>query len=100
MSESRFDDIFSAASKLDVKDELTPKSKPTKPSTKTSQEKTNAKAQDFWSDFENKEDRIRLNVDISNALNDRLSAKAKKLGQPKTELVRRLIEWALNEKNE
>jgi hypothetical protein len=100
MSNSRFDDIFSAASELNVEDEPTAKTKPTKPPTKKSQAKPNAKAQEFWSDFEHKEDRIRLNVDISNALNDRLSAKAKKLGQPKTELVRRLIEWALNEKDE
>jgi Ribbon-helix-helix protein, copG family len=96
-SESRFDDIFSAASNLEVRDEPVPKSKPTKSSTKPSQQKTNTKPNDFWADFEDKDDRTRLNVDIPNELNERLSAKARKLGQPKTALVRRLIEWALDE---
>lgn len=96
-SESRFDDIFSAASNLEVRDEPVPKSKPPKSSTKSPQQKTNTKPKDFWSNLEDKDDRIRLNVDIPNELNERLSAKAKELGQPKTVLVRRLIEWALDE---
>ena len=102
MSNGRFDDIFSAASNVTVKDEPQPQSNPvtsTKLPKKASQSKTDPKAKDFWSDFEDKEDRIRLNVDISNALNDKLSAKAKRLGQSKSELVRRLIEWALDEEN-
>ena len=98
MSESRFDDIFSAASNLIVKDEPQPASKPSSKSpTKVSQSKSDPKAKDFWLDLEDKEDRIRLNVDISNALNDKLSERAKKLGQSKSVLVRRLIEWALDD---
>lgn len=105
MSSSRFDDIFSAASNVPVKDEVEQKAKPTsQPTTKSPvkipQSKADPKAKDFWLDLEDKEDRIRLNVDISNALNDKLSAKAKRLGQSKSLLVRRLIEWALDEKNE
>jgi predicted DNA-binding protein len=108
MSKGRFDDIFSAASNVTVEDEPQPKIEPvSKPTTKTTakpakvpQSKSDPKAKDFWLDLENKEDRIRLNVDISNALNDKLSEKAKKLGQSKSLLVRRLIEWALDERNE
>jgi hypothetical protein len=124
MSESRFDDIFSAASKFTPVDdqpkptaavrEASPavESRDTPPKqrqrkTKTqpksptaSGRKNSSRANDFWSNFDSKDDRIRLNVDISNSLNDRLCAKAKKLGQPKAELVRRLIEWALDEDDE
>lgn len=100
MSSSRFDDIFSAASNVTVKDEPQQKIKPAKSPTKVPQSKADPRAKDFWLDLEDKEDRIRLNVDISNALNDKLSAKAKRLGQSKSVLVRRLIEWALDEKNE
>jgi hypothetical protein len=104
MSNGRFDDIFSAAN-VTVQDEPQPKSKPAskqtiKSPTKVSQSKSDPKAKDFWLDFEDKEDRIRLNVDISNALNDKLSDKAKRLGQSKSVLVRRLIEWALDDKND
>jgi Ribbon-helix-helix protein, copG family len=109
MSNGRFDDIFSAASNVTVQEEPQPKSKPvskpaskstSKSSTKVPQSKSDPKAKDFWLDFEDKEDRIRLNVDISNALNDKLSEKAKRLGQSKSVLVRRLIEWALDDANE
>jgi hypothetical protein len=50
----------------------------------------------FWSSLDNP-DTIRLNVDIPLPLNDRLSAKAKTLKQSKSELVRRLLEWALDD---
>lgn len=105
MSSSRFDDIFNAASNVPIKDEAEQKIKPaseptTKSPTKVPQSKADPRAKDFWLDLEDKEDRIRLNVDISNALNNKLSAKAKRLGQSKSVLVRRLIEWALDEKNE
>ncbi len=102
MSNGRFDDIFSAASNPSVEDEPEQKTKlNSKPASKSQakvpQSKSDPKAKDFWLDLEDKEDRIRLNVDISNALNDKLSAKAKILGQSKSLLVRRLIEWALDE---
>jgi hypothetical protein len=105
MSSSRFDDIFSAATQFSsVEDEPSPtppkSTQRTQTRSRSSKVPANPRANDFWSNFENKDDRIRLNVDISNSLNERLSAKAKKLGQPKTELVRRLIEWALEEDNE
>lgn len=63
--------------------------------------KTPAKA-DPWADLEppEREATIRLNVDIPISLNDRLAEKARKLRKPKTELVRRLLEWALDESNE
>jgi hypothetical protein len=52
-----------------------------------------------WADLEPvaKEATVRLNVDIPISLNDLLAAKARKLRKPKTELVRRLLEWALDE---
>jgi hypothetical protein len=55
-----------------------------------------------WGDIEapEKEATIRLNVDIPISLNDRLGAKARQMRKPKTELVRRLLEWALDESNE
>lgn len=40
---------------------------------------------------------VRLNVDIPVELNDLLAEKARQLRKPKTELVRRLLEWALND---
>jgi len=46
---------------------------------------------------EAKEPTVRLNVDIPISLNDLLGAKARKLRKPKTELVRRLLEWALDD---
>jgi len=52
-----------------------------------------------WSDLEatEREPTIRLNVDIPLSLNDKLAEKARRLRKPKTELVRRLLEWALDE---
>ena len=98
MSESRFDDILSAASNLIVEDEPQPVSKPSSKSpAEVSELKSDPEAKDFWLDLEDREDRIRLNLDIPNALNDKLSERAKKLGQSKSVLVRRLIEWALND---
>ena len=57
---------------------------------------------DPWANLEapEREATIRLNVDIPVGLNDRLAEKARKLRKPKTELVRRLLEWALDESNE
>jgi len=55
-----------------------------------------------WSNMEatEREPTIRLNVDIPLSLNDKLAEKARKLRKPKTELVRRLLEWALDESSE
>jgi hypothetical protein len=55
-----------------------------------------------WSDMEatEREPTIRLNVDIPLSLNDKLAEKARRLRKPKTELVRRLLEWALDESSE
>ena len=55
-----------------------------------------------WSGIEatEREPTIRLNVDIPLSLNDKLAEKARKLRKPKTELVRRLLEWALDESGE
>lgn len=55
-----------------------------------------------WADLKGpeREPTIRLNVDIPISLNDRLAAKARELRKPKTELVRHLLEWALNSSSE
>jgi hypothetical protein len=71
----------------------------------SSKETSNAKSPakpDPWADLEppEREATIRLNVDIPVGLNDRLAEKARKLRKPKTELVRRLLEWALDKSNE
>lgn len=64
--------------------------------------KDNNTKTDPWGDIEvpDREPTIRLNVDIPVSLNDRLAAKARKLRKPKTELVRHLLEWVLDESNE
>lgn len=74
---------------------------PSSISREPSKTKSSEKA-DPWADLETpeREATIRLNVDIPIALNDRLAEKARKLRKPKTELVRRLLEWALDESNE
>lgn len=55
-----------------------------------------------WADLKanEREASVRLNVDIPLSLNDKLAEKARKLRKPKTELVRRLLEWALDESDE
>jgi hypothetical protein len=100
MSDKRFDDIFDAVSSETKKSGQSatdqPKTEVGKKKTTNSKSKQveNSQVDDFWSSM-NKPDTIRLNIDISIALNKRLSAKAKKLNQTKAELVRRLIEWSL-----
>jgi hypothetical protein len=102
MSESRFDDIFDAVtSEPKQPTPATPKAKVAKkqaPENPPAQlaNPNSSHVNDFWSSMDNA-DKIRLNVDIPIPLNERLSAKAKKLKQTKSELVRRLIEWALEE---
>lgn len=55
-----------------------------------------------WAELkaEEREPTIRLNVDIPVSINDKLAEKARQLRKPKTELVRRLLEWALDESDE
>jgi len=114
----RFDDIFNAVKdqepEAEPKTELETLAQPkTAKSVKRSQEgvsksasgkeaKAQTKAREFWNDLEpqEKEATVRLNVDIPISLNDKLAEKARKLRQPKTELVRKLIEWAINDSSE
>ena len=83
----RFDDIFSAAqhSPDSGANQTEPASSPTE------------KPSNPWDALTppEKEATKRLNVDIPLSLDDLLSEKARQLRKPKTELVRRLLEWAL-----
>lgn len=94
-----FDEILGLA-----KPGKTPKPKTEKPPAVTQPESQgrSPKQDAPWSDIEppNKEPSVRLNVDIPISLNDALAAKARQLRKPKTELVRKLLEWALTQKNE
>jgi hypothetical protein len=45
---------------------------------------------------EEREPKVRLNVDIDEDLNDLLAEKARKLKKSKSELVRVLLKWSLN----
>lgn len=104
----KWDDIFSAAQNppSDQEEEVEaptptppPKAKPkSKPAKQTRQPRPTVKATP-WGDLEPeaKEATVRLNVDIPISLNDRLAEKARQLRKPKTELVRRLLEWALDD---
>jgi hypothetical protein len=111
----RFDDIFNAVkdqqSEPTVEANVEPSAEPRTPKAATGggrspvkepkpqEPKPQTKAMDFWNDLEPeaKEATVRLNVDIPISLNDKLAGKARKLRQPKTELVRKLIEWAMND---
>lgn len=57
------------------------------------------RSDDPWGDLlpPEKEPTIRLNVDIPISLNDKLTDKARQVRKPKTELIRRLLEWALDD---
>jgi hypothetical protein len=109
----RFDDIFEAVSSTSdtpdpspvkklrksvsgSKKEPNPKKEPDSESDTKKESPTSSLVDSFWSSIDNP-DTIRLNVDIPLPLNDRLSAKAKSLKQSKSELVRRLLEWVLDE---
>jgi hypothetical protein len=114
----RFDDIFNAVKDQELEPMVEPiaesSPKPREPKaekrgkrspvkeTKPQEDKPQTKAMDFWNDLEPeaKEATVRLNVDIPISLNDKLAEKARKLRQPKTELVRKLIEWAMNDSSE
>lgn len=82
----KWDDIFSAAKPSGDRPQADP---PT----------TTPKQADPWSELEPeaKEATVRLNVDIPISVNDALAAKARRLKKPKTELVRKLLEWALSD---
>jgi hypothetical protein len=86
----KWDDIFSAAS---GKGDKPPKQDEAKP------EQPTGKAAGPWDDLQppEKEPTVRLNVDISVRLNDALTTKARQLRKPKTEVVRKLLEWALDD---
>ena len=63
---------------------------------------TNPKLKSPWDNLQpiEREATVRLNVDIAVSLNDKLAEKARQLRKPKTELVRHLLEWALEYSNE
>ena len=102
----RFDDIFNAVNDQEPEPRVEPSTelraqKATKAVKRSpiKEAKPQTRAMDFWNDLEpaEKEATVRLNVDIPISLNDKLAEKARKLRQPKTELIRKLIEWALND---
>lgn len=96
----KWDDIFSAAqgspspSPEPEAPAAPPEAKPKKQRGSKVEPKTTP-----WADLEPdaKEATVRLNVDIPISLNDQLAEKARRLRKPKTELVRRLLEWALDD---
>lgn len=99
---SNFDEIFQSveSAKKQPSKEKMPDSKPTQSKTqKPSSQPTTASP---WAEFEEPElePTTRLNVDIKLSLNDALAEKARKYRIPKTELVRRLLEWALEQSPE
>lgn len=88
----KWDDIFSAAK---------PGDKPAKPpaSPAPAPAPATGRSETPWADLEppEKEATVRLNVDIPISVNDALADKARQLRKPKTELVRKLLEWALSD---
>lgn len=87
LADGKWDDIFSAAST--AKQPLaTPGETP-----------SHDPKQGPWEGLQapEKKPTVRFSVDIDLDLSDRLSAKARELRKPKTELVRMLLEWALAE---
>lgn len=104
MTSNKFDDIFGAARQNKPEPTVEPieksVAKPKAQSSKSSNQPAPTKSP--WSQFEpqEKEPTVRLNVDISISMNDRLAEKARQYRIPKTELVRRLLEWSLDESSE
>lgn len=92
---TNFDDIFNAAKQ--------PEPAAEQPKTKKPVSQPRAKPQalppkpDPWAELqpEAKEATIRLNVDIPVGLNDKLAEKARILRTSKSDLVRKLLDWAL-----
>ena len=87
LADGKWDDIFSAAS--------TAKQPPAGPGETPGHDPK----QGPWEGLQapEKKPTVRFSVDIDLDLSDRLSAKARELRKPKTELVRMLLEWALAE---
>lgn len=92
---SNFDEIFQSAES--AKKQPTPKKMPESTSEQTKAKSTTTASP--WTEFQEPqlEPTTRLNVDIKLSLNDALAEKARKYRIPKTELVRRLLEWALEQ---
>jgi len=90
---TNFDDIFNAAKQPDKPAEQ-PKNK--QPTSQPNAQPLPPKP-DPWAEMqpEEKEATIRLNVDIPIGLNDKLAEKARALRTSKSDLVRKLLEWAL-----
>ena len=98
MTSNKFDDIFGAAKQSQPTQP--PADEPKAQSSKPTQKSASAKSP--WAQFkpQEKEPTVRLNVDIPISMNDRLADKARQYRIPKTELVRRLLEWSLDKSNE
>ncbi len=104
----KWDDIFNAAKaqpkaeETHVADSSQAKAPQSKGKAKPSRSSKLESVESPWSDLEpeEKEPTVRLNVDIPMSLNDLLAEKARRLRKPKTELVRHLLKWALDESNE
>lgn len=95
---SNFDEIFQSAES--AKKQPTPKKmSESKPKQFKAQKPSPPATASPWAEFEEPElePTTRLNVDIKLSLNDALAEKARKYRIPKTELVRKLLEWALEQ---
>ncbi|MGB3496503.1 MAG: hypothetical protein WBA57_27495 [Elainellaceae cyanobacterium] len=96
---SNFDEIFQSAES--AKRQPSPKKMPDSKPKQSKTEKTSSPPATAspWAEFEEPElePTTRLNVDIKLSLNDALAEKARKYRIPKTELVRKLLEWALEQ---
>ena len=115
---SNFDDVFKAVNQ-DKQEEPEEKSSAKKPATKrksttkgTASKKTTAKARTSkktptakskaaspWDGLEvqKRDPTVRLNLDIKESLNDELIDRARQYRITKAELVRRLLEWGLDQ---
>jgi len=92
---TNFDDIFSAAKQPEPAAEQ-PKTKNPAGKPQTTPQELPPKP-DPWAEMqpEEKAATIRLNVDIPVDLNDKLAERARTLRTSKSDLVRKLLEWAL-----
>ena len=92
---TNFDDIFSAAKQPEQAAKQPQTKKPTSQSKPTPKELP--PKPDPWAEMqpEEKAATIRLNVDIPIGLNDKLAERARTLRTSKSDLVRKLLEWAL-----
>ena len=100
---SNFDEILGAAGGAGGKKRKQPQQR--SPAEDVATPKPTAKAKPASSPFAGlepaaREPTVRLNVDVKESLNDALAAKAKQYRIPKTELVRRILEWAIEQQFE